>query len=76
MHVDRRVLIDRCRRLVVDSALRSTTGSARASIANWLTRTDDQFAERSTGRKLASTNAVLNTAGLATATYGVVNGLA
>ena len=46
-----------------------------SGIINWLRRTGDQFAERSTGWKLASVNAVLNTAGLAIVAYGVCRGL-
>lgn len=43
-----------------------------SGIVNWLRRTGDQFAEKSTGWVLASINAVLNTAGLAILAYGVV----
>ncbi len=46
-----------------------------SGIANWLRRTSDQFAERSLGWKLASVNAVLNTAGLAIVVTGAVRGL-
>ena len=46
-----------------------------SGIVNWLRRTNDQFAERSTGWLLASVNAVLNTAGLAIIAYGVMRGL-
>ncbi|MBX3157016.1 MAG: hypothetical protein KF773_13660 [Deltaproteobacteria bacterium] len=46
-----------------------------SGIVNWLRGTGDQFAEKSTGWVLASINAVLNTAGLAIATWGVANGL-
>lgn len=46
-----------------------------SGIINWLRRTGDQFAERSTGWVFASINAVLNTAGLAIVAYGVVRGL-
>jgi hypothetical protein len=46
-----------------------------SGILNWLRRTGDQFAERSTGWKLASINAVLNTAGLAILVVGVVRGV-
>lgn len=46
-----------------------------SGIVNWLRRTGDQFAERSTGWKLASVNAVLNTAGLAIIVVGAVRGL-
>lgn len=45
-----------------------------SGVVNWLRRTDDQFAERSTGWLLASVNAVLNTAGLAILAVGVVRG--
>lgn len=57
--------------VVVASIFQDASG-----IANWLTRTDDQFAARSPGWVLASVNAVLNTAGLAILSYGVVRGLA
>ena len=56
--------------LVAGSAFQDLSG-----VVNWLRRTDDQFAERSTGWVLASINAVLNTAGLAIVTYGVVRGI-
>lgn len=46
-----------------------------SGVVNWLRRTDDQFAERSTGWRLASVNAVLNTAGLAIVAVGVVRGV-
>lgn len=46
-----------------------------SGVVNWLRRTDDQFAERSTGWLLASVNAVLNTAGLAIVAVGVVRGV-
>ena len=46
-----------------------------SGIVNWLKKTGDQFAEKSTGWLLASVNAVLNTAGLAILTYGVVRGV-
>lgn len=46
-----------------------------SGIINWLRRTGDQFAERSTGWVLASVNAVLNTAGLFIVAYGVVRGI-
>ena len=46
-----------------------------SGIVNWLRRTGDQFAERSSGWLLASVNAVLNTAGLAIIAYGVIRGL-
>lgn len=46
-----------------------------SGVVNWLRRTDDQFAERSTGWRLASVNAVLNTAGLAIVVVGVVRGV-
>ncbi|MEZ4361273.1 MAG: hypothetical protein R3B48_13900 [Kofleriaceae bacterium] len=42
---------------------------------NWLRRTNDQFAEKSLGWKLAGVNAVLNTAGLGILAIGVVRGL-
>ena len=57
--------------LVVASIFQDGSG-----IANWLRRTDDQFAERSMGWMLASINAVLNTTGLAIIVYGVFRGLA
>jgi hypothetical protein len=47
-----------------------------SAITNWLRRTNDQFAERSTGWKLASVNAVLNSAGLGIVAFGVVRGIA
>lgn len=56
--------------LVAASAFQDFSG-----IANWWKRTDDQFAERSLGWKLASVNAVLNTAGLLILTAGAVRGL-
>jgi len=46
-----------------------------SGIVNWLRRTNDQFAERSTGWLLASVNAVLNTAGLGIVVYGVIAAL-
>lgn len=46
-----------------------------SGIVNWLRRTGDQFAERSSGWMLASVNAVLNTAGVAIIAYGVIRGL-
>jgi hypothetical protein len=46
-----------------------------SGVVNWLRRTGDQFAERSTGWRLASINAVLNTAGLAIVAVGVVRGV-
>lgn len=46
-----------------------------SGIVNWLRRTSDQFAERSSGWMLATVNAVLNTAGLAIIGYGVIRGL-
>ena len=46
-----------------------------SAVVNWLRHTADQFAERSSGWMLASVNAVLNTAGLAIITYGVIRGL-
>jgi len=57
--------------LVAASVFQDASG-----IVNWLRRTGDQFAEKSTGWLLASVNAVLNTAGLAILTVGVVRGLA
>jgi hypothetical protein len=56
--------------LVVASLFQDASG-----IVNWLRRTGDQFAEKSTGWVLASINAVLNTAGLAIITIGVVRGM-
>lgn len=56
--------------LVAASAFQDFSG-----IVNWLRRTGDQFAERSTGWKLASVNAVLNTAGLAIIVVGAARGL-
>lgn len=56
--------------LVAASAFQDFSG-----IANWLRRTDDQFAERSLGWQLASVNAVLNTAGLLIISVGAVRGL-
>ena len=55
--------------LVAASACQDASG-----IVNWLRRTGDQFAERSTGWKLAVANAILNTAGLLTVAYGVAHG--
>lgn len=46
-----------------------------SGIVNWLRRTGDQFAEKSSGWVMASINAVLNTAGLAIVAYGVCAGL-
>ena len=46
-----------------------------SGLVNWLRRTGDQFAEKSTGWLLASINAVLNTAGLGLVAYGVFRGL-
>lgn len=46
-----------------------------SGVANWLRGTGDQFAEKSTGWRLASVNAVLNTAGLAIIAYGVIRGV-
>lgn len=46
-----------------------------SGIVNWLRRTGDQFAERSSGWLLATVNAILNTAGLAIIAYGVIRGL-
>ncbi len=56
--------------LVAASAFQDLSG-----IVNWLRRTGDQFAERSTGWVLASVNAVLNTAGLLVIGGGVVRGI-
>lgn len=56
--------------LVIASVFQDASG-----IVNWLRRTGDQFAEKSTGWLLASINAVLNTAGLAIVTYGVLRGV-
>jgi len=56
--------------LVVASALQDFSG-----IVNWLRRTGDQFAERSTGWVLASANAVVNTAGLLIVAVGIVRAL-
>lgn len=56
--------------LVTASAFQDLSG-----IVNWLRGTGDQFAEKSTGWRLASVNAVLNTAGLAIMTVGVVRAL-
>lgn len=56
--------------LVIGSAFQDASG-----IANWLRRTGDQFAERSTGWVLASINAIINSAGLAIVAYGVAIGL-
>src|SRR5262245_6093564 len=50
--------------LVVGSAFQDFSG-----IVNWLRKTNDQFAERSFGWILASTNAVLNTIGLGITAY-------
>lgn len=46
-----------------------------SGFVNWLRRTGDQFAEKSTGWLLASVNAVLNTAGLAIVVYGILRGV-
>lgn len=56
--------------LVVASVFQDLSG-----FVNWLRRTGDQFAEKSTGWLLASINAVLNTAGLAIVTYGILRGV-
>ena len=56
--------------LVAGSVFQDLSG-----LVNWLRRTGDQFAERSTGWLLASVNAVLNTAGLAIVTYGILRGV-
>lgn len=42
-----------------------------SGVVNWLKKTGDQFAEKSTGWLLASINAVLNTAGLLIIAGGV-----
>jgi hypothetical protein len=42
-----------------------------SGVVNWLKKTGDQFAEKSTGWVLASINAVLNTAGLLIVAGGV-----
>ena len=57
--------------LVVASLFQDMSG-----VVNWRRKTGDQFAERSAGWVLASINAVLNTAGLAIITAGVIRGLA
>ena len=46
-----------------------------SGIVNWLRKTGDQFAEKSTGWVLASINAVLNTAGLTIVAGGAVYGV-
>jgi hypothetical protein len=46
-----------------------------SGFVNWLRRTGDQFAEKSTGWILASINAVLNTAGLVIVFVGVIRGV-
>ena len=56
--------------LVVASLFQDLSG-----LVNWLRRTGDQFAEKSTGWVLATVNAVLNTAGLAIVAYGILNGV-
>jgi hypothetical protein len=56
--------------LVLGSVFQDLSG-----LVNWLRRTDDQFAEKSTGWLLASINAVLNTAGLAIVVYGILRGV-
>lgn len=56
--------------LVAASAFQDLSG-----IVNWRRGTGDQFAERSAGWRLASINAVLNTAGLVIVVGGVVRGL-
>jgi hypothetical protein len=56
--------------MVAASAFQDFSG-----IVNWLRRTGDQFAEKSTGWRLASVNAVLNSAGLAIVAVGVVRGV-
>jgi hypothetical protein len=52
--------------LVAASVFQDSSG-----IVNWLQRTGDQFAEKSSGWILATVNAVLNTAGLGLAIYVV-----
>ena len=56
--------------LVAGSVFQDLSG-----VVNWLRRTGDQFAEKSTGWKLATGNAILNTAGLGIVTYGILNGV-
>jgi hypothetical protein len=56
--------------LVVASVLQDLSG-----IVNWLVGTGDQFAERSTGWRLATLNAVTNTAGLLIVAWGVIRAL-
>jgi hypothetical protein len=56
--------------LVAGSVFQDLSG-----VVNWRRKTGDQFAERSAGWVLASINAVLNTAGLAIITAGVIRGL-
>lgn len=56
--------------LVVASALQDFSG-----IVNWLVGTGDQFAERSHGWRLATLNAVTNTAGLLIVAWGVIRAL-
>ena len=56
--------------LVAGSVFQDLSG-----VVNWLRRTGDQFAEKSTGWKLATANAILNTAGLGIVTYGILNGV-
>ena len=46
-----------------------------SGIVNWLRGTGDQFAERSAGWRLATLNAVTNTAGLLIVAYGVLRAL-
>ena len=46
-----------------------------SGILNWLTRTNDQFKEKSIGWISATINAILNTLGLGIVVYGVVMGL-
>lgn len=56
--------------LVAASVLQDASG-----IVNWLTRTGDQFAERSAGWRLASLNAVTNSGGLLIVAWGVLRAL-
>jgi hypothetical protein len=56
--------------LVAASAFQDLSG-----ILNWRQHTKDQFAEKSPGWVSASINAVLNTAGLAIVTFGIVRGM-
>lgn len=56
--------------LVAGSVFQDLSG-----VVNWWRRTDDQFAARSGGWVLATINAVLNTAGLAIVSYGILAGV-